>query len=346
MTRARDVADTQENLGGGVPPFVAGKNKVLNGNFGVWQRGTSFAVASSTIAYTADRWSAYRSGATGLTVSRQSTSDTTNLPNIQYCTRISRDSGNTSTANLSLSQSFESINSIPLAGQTVTFSFYARKGANYSPTTNYIVLKTGTGTDQNIYSGFTGNVNAILATPTFTSTWTKYQYTALLDSNITQIAVEFNLVPIGTAGAADYLEITGIQVEAGNVATPFTTATGTIQGELAACQRYCYVIQGNTTNASSLGTAYWNGTTAVVGFISSKSKMRTTPTLIFSAASDFEALQVGTSWNAVSAVTLAAEANADTAQIQVTTTGGTNGQAANIRLKALSTAYVGLVAEL
>jgi hypothetical protein len=156
----------------------------------------------------------------------------------------------------------------------------------------------------------------------------------------------FYLFGIGTAGADDSFQMTGVQLEVGSVATPFTTATGTVQGELAACQRYCYVIQGNTTNASSLGTGYWNGTTAVVGFISSKSKMRTTPTLIYSQASDLEALQVGTSWNAVTAIALAAEANADTAQISVTTTGGTNGQASNIRLKALSTAYVGLVAEL
>jgi hypothetical protein len=61
---------------------------------------------------------------------------------------------------------------------------------------------------------------------------------------------------------------------------------------------------------------------------------------------DFEALQVGVSWNAVTAVVITSEANTDAVAFQVTTTGGTNGQAANVRLKALSTAYIGLVAEL
>jgi hypothetical protein len=344
MTRARDVADTQENNGGGVAPFVAGKNKVINGDFGVWQRGTSFAFGSPI--YTVDRWQVgTQSNVSGRTVSRQASG----LTGFQYCTRVARDNGNTSTSSIFLTQSIESSNSYQLAGQTVSLSFYARSGANYSSPSSRLNAKLawGTGTDQNVLTaGYTGQTNAIDSLVTLTTSWQRFTLTGTIGSTATEIGLLFTSDTVGTAGAADYYEITGIQLEAGNVATPFTTATGTIQGELAACQRYCYVIQGNATNASSLGTGYWNGATAVVGFISSKSKMRTTPTLIFSAASDFEALQVGVSWNAVSAVTLAAETNADTAQISVTTTGGVSGQAANIRLKALSTAYVGLVAEL
>lgn len=340
MTRARDVADTQENNGGGVAPFVAGKNKIINGDFGVWQRGTSFAL---TAGYQADRWTYYSEevGIVG-TISQQTFAPGT-APVAGYESAY-YNRYNVTTAGSSGVQSFifQKVEDVrTLANQTVTVSFWAK-----ADTSRNLVV----GYSQNFGSGGSASViNASVSTAALTTSWQRFTATFTLPSisgktigTGSSLHIRF-YTPILTTQTID---IWGIQLEAGNVATPFTTATGTVQGELAACQRYCYVIQGNTTNASSLGTGYWNGATAVVGFISSKSKMRTTPTLIFSAASDFEALQVGVSWNAVSAVTLAAETNADTAQISVTTTGGVSGQAANIRLKALSTAYVGLVAEL
>jgi hypothetical protein len=221
-------------------------NPVLNSAYQVWQRGTSFSVAATTITYTADRWTGYR-GVTGLTVTRQATGDTTNLPFIQYCARISRDSGNTSTSGMNFGQSWESINSIPFAGKTVTFSFYARKGANFSGSSIDAVLYSGTGTDQNFVNGFTGAVNVGVVTTALTTTWTRYSVTGTVGTNMTQIATYFSWpAPSGTAGAADYFEVTGVQVDVGSVALPFRTTTGTIQGELSACQRYLPAIYGGS----------------------------------------------------------------------------------------------------
>jgi hypothetical protein len=213
------------------------KNRVLNSNFSVWQRGTS--VAGSGTAFIADRWQAYR-GAAGSTFSRQVTNDTTNLPFIQYCIRAQRDSGNTSTSPYSIGQNFESVNSIPLAGKTVVLSFYARAGANYSSASGALEvnLATGTGTDQNIYTGLTGRANPILQNATLTTTWQRFTYSATLATTATQVAMSFAATPVGTAGANDYFEITGVQLEAANSVSNYAPNGATFEAELAACQRY------------------------------------------------------------------------------------------------------------
>ena len=211
-------------------------NAVINGGMDIWQRGTSF---TANTGYTADRW--YKSAVAGRTYTRQTTSDTTNLPTIQYCLRASRDSGNTATDNIVLSSSLESVDAQKFVGQTVTLSFYARKGANFSPTSSNIIarLYSGTGTDQNVEVSYTGSAAVINQSAVLTTTWQRFQYTATVGTTATELAVWFASVPVGTAGAADYFEITGIQLELGSIASTFKRAKGgTIQGELAACQRY------------------------------------------------------------------------------------------------------------
>jgi len=261
-------------------------NPVLNSAMQIWQRGTSSAVTANSVNYfSADRWQPYTT-ATGRTISRQVTGDTTNLPSIQYCMRVQRDSGNTSTAFIQTAQSFESINSIPYAGKTVTFSFYARAGANYSATSSALAyyLVTGTGTDQNLNNGFTGQVNLIAGTATLTTTWQRFTATATIATSATQLGLNFAFTPTGTAGANDYYEMTGIQVEVGSVATPFKTNGATIQGELAACQRY---FQKTNNQSEAPGTAPTNtpinainaSTTLVVGVPPFKVSMRTAPTV-------------------------------------------------------------------
>jgi hypothetical protein len=257
-------------------------NPVLNSAFQVWQRGTSIAVAASSKTYTADRWWGARGGSVaGSTVSRQSTNDTTNLPFIQYCARVQRDSGNTSVQYITLSSDFETINSIPFAGKSVTFSFYARAGANFSAASNALSLSfvTGTGTDQSLSTGYTGQTTAISGTATLTTTWQRFSYTGTISSTATQIGLQPYYTPVGTAGANDYFEITGIQLELGSVATPFDTYATTYQGELAACQRY-YYRQTVTAANQAFGMAQAYSTTNAYGAIPFPVAMRTPPTAL------------------------------------------------------------------
>ena len=251
------------------------QQSVLNSAMQVWQRGTSIACTSTT--YTADRWQGYRSVA-GATVSRQVTGDTTNLPFIQYCARVQRDSANTSTTAIYLAQSFESINSIAYAGKTVTLSFYARSGANFTGAFA-TRLFTGTGTDQNILVSYTGAANPIAQGTTLTSTWQRFSYTATLASTATELALRFDYEPTGTAGANDYYEITGVQLELGSVATPFHTYAATIQGELAACQRYYFRSTGGSTYSNYAFGIGYNTTTAEYT-LALPVQMRVTPTSI------------------------------------------------------------------
>jgi hypothetical protein len=204
-------------------PIAGGRNVVINGAMQVAQRGTTFTGLTS-FQYSLDRWKSFRLSGAPYNISQQATSDTTNLPNIQYCARVGRANSNTDLQLVFFSQSFESLNSRAFAGKIATVSFYARKGANYSAASSAlkVELNTGTGTDQDVINGFTGQASPINQTATLTTTWQRFTYTSTtLSSSMTQLAINFYYTPVGTAGAADYFEITGVQVEAGSVPTPF-----------------------------------------------------------------------------------------------------------------------------
>jgi hypothetical protein len=253
------VADSSATTGLRYSPAPAIGNPILNSAYQVWQRNTSATYTGATNQYTgADRWSYLGAAGSSATISRQATGDTTNLPNIQYCTRYLRTAANTDTNTLYFAQTFDTINTYQFVGKTITLSFYARKGANYSAASSYLAanLAYGTGTDQALNGGAAAN-NIVTQQNVLTSTWTRFSVTAAVPTAATQLVSMFTFVPVGTAGAADYYEITGVQIDQGSVALPFRTYAATIQGELAACQRYYQksYSQGVTvpTNATAAG---------------------------------------------------------------------------------------------
>jgi hypothetical protein len=278
---ASDVNDTNGTINlltSSTLSLAAGKNGIINGGFDIWQRGTTGTAQSGTAGqgYNADRWQNY-SGSNAITVSRQATGDSTNLPNIQYCGRIQRNSGQTSLNAINLVQNFESSNSIPFAGKTVVLSFYARKGANFSSTSNLLgaTLWSGTGSDQSILAGYTGQAAVISQNSTLTSTWQRFTYSATVGATATQLGLVINYTPTGTASTNDYFEITGVQLEFGATATTFSRAGGTIQGELAACQRYYW---RNSTTSGTYGLGVATSTTASRYVINFPVSMRVSPT--------------------------------------------------------------------
>jgi hypothetical protein len=275
--------DSSAVLGVDYSALQYGQNAIINGGMDIWQRGTT--ITNGYPIYGSDRWMAY--GAGNGTHSRQATGDTTLLPNIQYAQRIQRNSGSTLLNPLYISQSIETTNSRQFSGQVVTLSWYARAGANYSASSGNMnfELAYGTGTDQNLVAGFTGQAYAATGTKSVTTSWQRFTATGTVPASATQVGVNLYFIPTGTAGANDYLEITGVQVELGAAATPFKRAGGTIQGELAACQRYYQ--QFGSGAYINIGLGQTVSGTAGYAVIPTRVTMRTSPTMSRSSDTNF-----------------------------------------------------------
>jgi hypothetical protein len=323
------------------------QNAVYNSGFDVWQRGTSSTANASAAGngYSADRWqSVYTSGS--MTTTRQATNDTTNLPNIQYCARVQRNSGQTSTQNVIISQTLETVDSIRFTGQTVTMSFWARAGANYSASASGLIagLFLGTGTDQNVLFSFTGQSTVVSATRTLTTTWQRFSITGTVATTATELGYYFYYAGVGTAGANDYFEITGVQLETGSVATPFNRMSGTIQGELAACQRYYYRAVADTAYGSVAPYAVAASSSGFIAMIQPPATMRVSPTSI-----DFSTLafvNYADTLYAASSLTLPANNNKQVILVSGSITGATAGHAGRLTGNNSTAAYLGFSAEL
>jgi hypothetical protein len=339
------VADSSTSTGLRYTAGTVQDNPILNSAMQIAQRGTSFAIAANTMTYTLDRWLTSISN-TGMTFSQQLTGDTTNLPNIQYCLRMQRNSGQTVTGLVQLAQNFETINSIPFAGKTVTVSFYARKGANYSQTNSQLGfnLYSGTGTDQNLLQSYTGIASTASGASTLTTTWQRFSYTGSIPTTSTELALYFTWAPTGTAGAADYADLTGVQIDVGSVALPFRTNAGTIQGELAACQRYYYRESGSTT---LMGAPVIASSTTLADFIwQYPVTMRIAPTVSSSNnTNDFLINTAATGSNFYSSIGSFINVGVTRAQGRQTVSAYTAGQAGFLNLNQ-SSAFLQASAEL
>ena len=330
---------------------MAGKNGVLNSNFSIWQRGTSVSLAASTPGYTADRWYVVNGANQATTVSRQATGDTTNLPFIQYCARVQRNSGQTGIGTISISQPFETMNSVAFAGKTVTFSYYARKGADFSSATSALTvyLATGTGTDQNQQgAGYTGQVLAINESSTLTTTWQRFTHTATLATNIREIQPIFTFTPVGTASTNDYFEVTGVQLEIAASASAYSPNTSTQALEIAACQRYYF---RNVTNFGYGRISNYGNATSATEFTAWQQApvpMRATPTSIeFTGSSSLTASDGVGAIAAITNVTLDNQSNDKFIGFVATVASGlTTYRPYNFMGNGSATAYIAASAEL
>ena len=291
---ASDVNDTNGtiNLLGQSVAYSAGKNKIINGDFGIWQRGTSF----TTSAYCSDRWVANFGSVTSPSFSRSTfTAGTAPVTGYEGTYYISMSGTLSDAVNgyYQLDQRIEDVRTF--AGQTVTLSFWAKGSATGTISANISQI-FGIGGSSNVTVNAT-NIN-------ITTSWVRYSTTLSFPSISGKTIGTGSYARItisklqGTAtgnqaiwGAATFtgtLDVWGVQLESGSTATAFQTATGTIQGELAACQRYMEPLaNGADATNELLGTLQAYSTTQAFGALKFMVQKRGNPTLTISSGTAF-----------------------------------------------------------
>jgi hypothetical protein len=263
--------------------YAAGKNQVINGAFDVWQRGTSFTVTGTeSVVYKADRWSIQADGSTTTrTISRQAfTPGTAPVAGYEgnYFLRYAQTTAGNNSYNF-LTTRLENVTTY--AGQTVTLSFWAKADAARTVSTNIV---------QNFGSGGSGSVSSTAQNNSLTTSWQRFTYTVTLASISgktigTSSFVELTF-QLPSGAITPTIDIWGVQFEASNVATAFQTATGTIQGELAACQRYYFKHPATGAN-SPINTGSYYTSTNVGTIVPFPVPMRVAPTFSVASGTDF-----------------------------------------------------------
>ena len=341
-----DITGTINLLGKSVA-YTAGKNVILNGDMRISQRGTSFSNPAN-FAYLLDRYAIYYDG-TGATrtISQQTftpgTAPVSGYEGANFFRYAQTVAGTSNTVNL-IYQRIEDVRTF--AGTSAVLSFWAK-----ADTTRTVTASArqyfGSGGSGDVNTSFTGSAS-------LTTSWQRFSFTISVPSISgktigTSSALEIQLsLPAGTTPTID---IWGVQLEQGSTATAFQTATGTIQGELAACQRYYW----RNTSISATSGFMWMGiianyysATRIDGYINFPVRMRTIPSSV-----DFSNIAWIRYWGAgvtsISAVTINTTGTSDFGGIlQFTTTGASTADPALAYyiLSNNSAGYVGLSAEL
>lgn len=239
-------------------PFTF-RNKLINGNFSIWQRGTNFGPALPYF-YGPDRWKYTSANGTGNAQLNQSSTGFANgLQGKYYLTYIQNSPPSSNNPPL-LNQFIEGVGT--LSGKYVTLTImasYSITGGSAITVTPQLIQSFGTGGSPS------ANVTTTLPTITLTTTPTVYTVSAQLPSVAGKT--------LGTNGD-DYLWLSlnlpanttftmqwyYVQLEEGGTPTPFEYRPP--QTELALCRRY-YEGSGAepiwSGNSQSGNTYYSNG---------------------------------------------------------------------------------------
>ena len=279
LLKSNTIQEARDVIGAGR------KNLIINGNFDIWQRGTSFSSFNS-MRYTADRWLQYAAGSSTITATQQPfTVGQTEVPgNPKYYYRMD----NTPDPNTAWMELFYRIEDVTrFSGVPVTLSFWMRANKPQIGEDEIRLL-------QNF--GTSGSAAVTVRGPLFDigTSWKKYEFTFDLPS-ITGKTIESNnflqihLVRISNAVASDtYYDLAQFQLEYGRAATTFEQRS--LGEELALCQRYCYRLGGLSKQYQVVGNGFigQNGsTTCCKTVVDLPTTMRTNPSVSVIGTDEF-----------------------------------------------------------
>lgn len=260
----------------GLADLFSNKNAIINGDFNIWQYGTSFVSIAS--GYSADRWRFGKAGTSGvIDISRSSDVPTFAQTGriFNYSLLVDCQTADTSVAAgdvAFIEQRIEGYNFANLAQKQITLSFWVK---STKIGTSYVFI-TNNGNDRTCVKEFTINASdtwefKVITFPASPSdgNWNyingigaRVGFTLICGSTYQATAgVYSNGEYYGSANQINHYDSTsnnfkicGVQLEAGLIATPFCFRT--FDEELKLCQRY---YERSYNLATALGTVTDNG---------------------------------------------------------------------------------------
>jgi len=290
----------QSNIG----HLGAFKNKIINGNFNIWQRATSRDEADGNV-YKADRWLTYLNGDAEFTFTQGTTPPTESQIGMKstYTAKITVDTADvalTSSNYSLLAQKIEGYNFAALKGGNATLSFWVKSSA----TGIYCVSFLNTGYGYHFIREYTINTAdtweyKTLTVPFGDETAGTWNATTGIGCNVFFCLgagdTYQNTADVWASGAdyctsnqenfwatgSNVFELSQVQLEKGLVATDFEGRS--ITQELAMCQRYFYKL----TTYKYINRGY--GTEGYLNLIFLVT-MRVTPTASYTLNADVDHL--------------------------------------------------------
>lgn len=205
-------------------------NKLRNGTFDIWQRGTSFSSGVGAFTFAADGWLVSAAGAAVTAAAAGSRQLTLNSM------QITGAAGNTTT---NVWQRIESYVAMPLGGQNVTFQIwvYNNTGATITPSLNLMHANVRDTWPGSPVADFSGNLQ-----PCPNGAWTRCAITGFLPVASAALGIvvllSFNALPSGSVyiTEADLRATPGWPV--GLCANPPPPELRPFPIEMTFCQRY------------------------------------------------------------------------------------------------------------